>query len=70
MTVWILIVSTFLSVVPGATPALIGQGRVKPVGRFVFPTEEACEAAKEGIREFAETANQTLIIGRCVEETR
>jgi hypothetical protein len=70
MTVWILIVSTFLSVVPGRQPSLIGQGRTKPLGRFVFPTEQACEAARDAIREFAETANQTLIIGRCTEEDR
>jgi hypothetical protein len=70
MTVWILIVSTFLSVVPGRQPSLIGQGRTKPLGRFVFPTVEACEAAREGIREFAETANQSLIISGCKEEAR
>jgi hypothetical protein len=70
MTVWILIVSTFLSVVPGRQPSLIGQGRTKPLARFVFPTAEACEAAKEGVREFAETANQSLIISSCTEETR
>lgn len=70
MTVWILVVSTFLSVVPGRQPSLIGQGRTKALARFVFPTEQACEAAADGVREFADTADQSLIINRCVEETR
>jgi hypothetical protein len=40
------------------------------LGRFVFPSREACEAAREGVREFAQSAGRTLLIGRCIEEPR
>lgn len=69
MTVWVLVVSSFLSVGGGQT-ALLGQGRARPLATFVFPTPQSCEAAKEGVREFAQTANQTLLIGECREEVR
>ncbi len=69
MTVWVFVVSGFLTV-GGVQPALIGQGRQQRLATFVLPTAQACEAAREGVREFAQTANQTLLIGECVEETR
>lgn len=69
MTVWVLVVSAFLSVGGGQT-ALLGQGRHQRLATFVFPTRQSCEAAKDGVREFAQTANQTLLIGECQEEAR
>jgi hypothetical protein len=69
MTVWVFVVSGFLTV-GGQQAALIGQGRTQILGRFVFPSPEVCEAARDGVREFAQSANQTLIIGRCTEEAR
>jgi hypothetical protein len=69
VTVWVLVVSAFLSVGGGRT-ALLGQGRQQRLATFVFPTRQSCEAAKEGVREFAQTANQTLLIGECQEDVR
>jgi hypothetical protein len=69
MIVWAFVVLGFLSFGDGQ-PSLMGQANHKLLGRFVLPTRAACEAAREGVREFAETANQTLLIGRCLEEAR
>ena len=69
MTVWVFVVLGFLST-GGEQAGLLGQARHQPLGKFAFPTAEACEAAREGVREFSQTANQTLLIGRCAEETR
>ncbi len=69
MTVWVLIVSAFLSV--GSEPvSLRGQGGQQRLATFVFPTRQSCEAARDGVREFAQSANQTLLIGECQEEER
>ncbi len=69
MTVWVFVVSSFLTVGDGQ-PALLAQARLKTQGTFVLPTPESCEAARQGVREFAQTANETLLIGRCLEEER
>ena len=69
MTVWVFVVSTFLAV-GGTQVGVVGQARQKPLAKFVFPTADSCEAARVGVREFADTAGQTLMIGRCQEEAR
>ncbi len=69
MTVWVFVVLGFLST-GGEQAGLLGQANHQALGKFVFPTSEACEAAREGVREFSQTATRTLLIGRCVEETR
>ena len=69
MTVWAFVVLGFLTTGDGQ-PGVIGQANHRLLGRFLLPTSAACEAAREGVREFASTANQTLVIGRCLEETR
>jgi hypothetical protein len=68
MIVWAFVVLGFLSFGDGQ-PSLMGQANHKLLGRFVLPTRAACEAAREGVREFAGSENQTLLIGRCSEET-
>jgi len=69
VTVWVFVVSTFLAV-GGAQVGVVGQARQKPLAKFVFPTAASCEAARAGVREFADTAGKTLMIGRCQEEMR
>ncbi len=69
MIVWAFVVLGFLSFGEGQ-PSLMGQANHKLLGRFILPTRAACEAAREGVREFAGTDDQTLLIGRCIEETR
>ncbi len=69
MTVWAFVVLGFLGT-GDSQPGVIGQANHSLLGRFILPTSAACEAAREGVREFAGTANQTLLIGRCLEETR
>jgi hypothetical protein len=69
MIVWVFVVLGFLSFGDGQ-PSLMGQANHRLVGRFVFPTRLACEAAREGVREFAWTADQTLLIEPCLEEAR
>lgn len=71
VTVWVFVVSTFLAANGALTsqqPGLLGQARQKQLARFVLPTAAACEAARNGVREFAETAGKTLVIGNCTEE--
>jgi hypothetical protein len=70
VTVWVFVVLGFLAAAPGQKPALLGQGRQKLLAKFVYPTSAACEAARDGVREFAPTAGESLLIGRCAEESR
>jgi hypothetical protein len=70
MTVWTFVVLGFLGAADGQQVGVIAQNNQTVLGRFVLPTHEACEAAREGVREFAATANQTLLIGGCREEPR
>jgi hypothetical protein len=69
MTVWTFVVLGFIAAADGRV-GVIAQANQTLLGRFLLPTAEACEAAREGVREFASTANQTLLIGPCREETR
>jgi hypothetical protein len=69
VTVWVFVVSTFLAI-GGVQVGVVGQARQKTLGKFVFPTPASCEAARSGVREFADTAGRTLMIGHCQEESR
>jgi hypothetical protein len=70
MTVWVLVVSAYFLVGSGDLPSLQGQGRQKTLARFVYPTAAACEAAKAGVREFAQSGGQSVLIGQCSKEIR
>jgi hypothetical protein len=65
----VLVVLGFIGAADGQQVGVIAQNNQTVLARFVLPTHEACEAARDGVREFAGTANQTLLIGGCREET-